>query len=90
MVSQKLLVEGIVQGVGFRPFVYRLAHDMNIKGNVRNLGNIVEINIDSKFDEFKKRLMNELPPIASINSITTEEIADEHYDDFMIVESDYY
>ena len=90
MVSQKLLVEGIVQGVGFRPFVYRLAHDMNIKGNVRNLGNIVEINIDSKFDEFKKRLMNELPPIASINSITTEEIADEDFDDFIILESDDY
>ena len=30
MEGQKLLVEGIVQGVGFRPFVYRLAHDMNI------------------------------------------------------------
>lgn len=90
MAAQKLLVEGIVQGVGFRPFVYRLAHDMNVKGNVRNLGNIVEINIDSKFDEFKQRLQDELPPIASINSIATEEIPDEEFDDFTILESDDY
>lgn len=90
MEGQKLLVEGIVQGVGFRPFVYRLAHDMGIKGNVRNLGNIVEINIDSKFDEFKKRLLNELPPIASINSIKTEKTTNTAFDDFVILESDDY
>lgn len=90
MEGQKLLVEGIVQGVGFRPFVYRLAHDMGIKGNVRNLGNIVEINIDSKFDEFRKRLLNELPPIASINSIKTEKTTNADFDDFVILESDDY
>lgn len=87
MVAQKLLVEGIVQGVGFRPFVYRLAKDMNINGNVRNLGNIVEINIDSKFDDFKNRLVSELPPIASINSITTKEIPNQNFTTFEIIES---
>ncbi|MDO5848044.1 MAG: carbamoyltransferase HypF [Methanobrevibacter sp.] len=90
MASQKLLVEGIVQGVGFRPFVYRLAKDMGINGNVRNLGNIVEINIDSNFDQFKERLVNELPPIASINSIKSEEIPDQNFSDFTILESDDY
>ena len=90
MKGQKLLVEGIVQGVGFRPFVYRLAHDMNINGNVRNLGNIVEINIDSKFDEFQNRLLNKLPPIAKINSIKTEKIDNANFNGFEILESDDY
>lgn len=89
MKAHRLLVEGIVQGVGFRPFVYRIAHEMNINGNVRNLGNIVEINIDSKVDEFKKRLIKELPPIAKINTITTEEIEGE-FKDFTILKSDDY
>ena len=38
-----LLVDGIVQGVGFRPTVYRLAKVMQLNGYVRNMGNIVEI-----------------------------------------------
>ena len=47
MEKARILVQGIVQGVGFRPTVYRIAHDMNINGYVRNLGNIVEIVIES-------------------------------------------
>ena len=43
MKAQKILTQGIVQGVGFRPYVYRLASDLNLKGHVRNLGNVVEI-----------------------------------------------
>ena len=39
---KKILVSGIVQGVGFRPFVYRLDTDLKLKGFVRNLGNVVE------------------------------------------------
>lgn len=85
--AEKILVEGIVQGVGFRPYVYRLAKDMNINGNVRNLGNVVEINIDSNYDEFIERLKNELPPIARINSIKREKI-NENFDDFEILKSD--
>lgn len=84
---KKILVEGIVQGVGFRPYVYRLAKEMNIKGHVKNLGNIVEIIVDSDFEEFEKRLVNELPPIASINSIESHDVSDEDFDDFSIVES---
>lgn len=88
MVMEKILVEGIVQGVGFRPYVYRLANEMNIKGYVRNLGNIVEIIIDSNFEEFKERLVNELPPIANINSLNTIKIPDEDFDSFEIIESE--
>ena len=41
--TTKVLVEGIVQGVGFRPFVYRIATELELSGYVRNLGNVVEI-----------------------------------------------
>lgn len=87
MVMEKILVEGIVQGVGFRPYVYRLANEMNIKGYVKNLGNIVEIVIDSNFEKFKERLVNELPPIANINSIKTVNISDKDFDNFRIIKS---
>ena len=48
MEKARILVQGIVQGVGFRPTVYRIANDMHINGYVRNLGNIVEIVIEGQ------------------------------------------
>ncbi|TQD25925.1 acylphosphatase, partial [Methanolobus vulcani] len=42
-VSRLIIVEGIVQGVGFRPFVYRIAKNHNITGSVKNNGGRVEI-----------------------------------------------
>lgn len=95
MKTIKILVEGIVQGVGFRPFVYRIATELELKGYVRNLGNLVEIILQTKKTEdsktianFLKILKNELPPIAKINNINTEEIADsKEYSEFTIKES---
>lgn len=88
MKAKKILTQGIVQGVGFRPYVYRLACDLNLKGYVRNLGNVVEIIIEGeKTDLFIERLPNELPPIAKINSMSVEDIDVESYADFEIVES---
>ncbi len=43
MYRAHLTVEGIVQGVGFRPAVYRLAKELSLTGYVRNMGNMVEI-----------------------------------------------
>ena len=91
MKTEKVLVEGIVQGVGFRPFVYRIATELELTGYVRNLGNVVEIIIqgsDDKIADFIYKLQNELPPIAKINNLETEELADdENYADFTIKES---
>jgi len=88
MKCQKILTQGIVQGVGFRPYVYRLASDLNLNGHVRNLGNVVEIIIEGEStDLFIERLPNELPPIAKIDSMTVEEIELENYTDFQIIES---
>ena len=71
----KILVEGIVQGVGFRPTVYRIAHSMMINGFVRNLGNIVEIVIEGKeqeIEDFVHNLEKNKPPISKITSIQIE------------------
>jgi len=91
MKTEKVLVEGIVQGVGFRPFVYRIATELELTGYVRNLGNVVEIIIQGsaeKIADFIFKLQNELPPIAKINNLETEELANEEkYADFTIKES---
>ena len=88
MTARKILTQGIVQGVGFRPYVYRLACDLNLKGYVRNLGNVVEIILEGdEIDLFIERLQNELPPIAKIDTIKVEEIKENNYTDFKIIES---
>ena len=88
MKALKILTQGIVQGVGFRPYVYRLAYDLNLKGYVRNLGNVVEIIVEGEnTNDFLKRLENELPPIAEIDSMICEEIELKNYEDFKIIES---
>ena len=83
-----ILTQGIVQGVGFRPYVYRLATDLDLKGYVRNLGNVVEIVIEGdETSKFVDRLAKELPPIAKIDSMEVSEIDAKNYSDFEIIES---
>ena len=52
----KITVFGIVQGVGFRPTVYRVAKAMGLKGFVLNNGSNVEIHVDRDADVFLKKL----------------------------------
>jgi hydrogenase maturation protein HypF len=89
----RILVQGIVQGVGFRPTVYRIAHDLNINGFVRNLGNIVEIVIEgphNRLEEFINNLQVNKPPISEINSLKVEWFdhkGPDEFNDFKIIES---
>jgi hydrogenase maturation protein HypF len=91
MKSTKILVQGIVQGVGFRPFVYRIAIELKLNGFVRNLGNVVEIVLqgeDENINQFLVDLEEKKPPIAKINSIEKEIIdKDQEYEGFKIYES---
>ena len=95
METKQILVEGIVQGVGFRPFVYRIATEASLNGYVRNLGNVVEIIVQGShqdMEEFLFNLQNKLPPIAKINNIETRDLKEEDekygdYSDFVIRES---
>lgn len=69
----KIKVQGIVQGVGFRPTVYRIANSLNLNGSVKNIGNAVEIILyEDKVDEFIEKLYKNKPPIADISSIDIE------------------
>jgi hydrogenase maturation protein HypF len=89
----RILVQGIVQGVGFRPTVYRITHDLNIHGYVRNLGNIVEIVIEgsnNKINDFINSLQYNKPPISEINSLEVEWLDHKglaEFNDFKILES---
>jgi hydrogenase maturation protein HypF len=66
-------ITGIVQGVGFRPFVYGLAMRYNLKGWVRNTSAGVDIEVDgtqSVLDDFIAALKSELPPLARMDTFT--------------------
>jgi hydrogenase maturation protein HypF len=70
-------VTGVVQGVGFRPFVYRTARDLGLGGSVRNTSNGVEIMVegpDEALGLFVRRLLATAPPRARIDSIVQDEL----------------
>ncbi len=83
----KIIFKGIVQGVGFRPTVYRIAQEMGLKGYVLNKGSEVEIVIDKEVDEFIDRVKKRLPATAKITDIVVEE-DDRRFDDFRILRSE--
>lgn len=72
---QRLHVRGQVQGVGFRPFVHRLAAELGLEGWVRNDAAGVEIEVqgaDPALERFVARLQTELPPLARIEAIACD------------------
>lgn len=88
--AQKLRIKGTVQGVGFRPFVFNLAQSEGLVGSVLNDGQGVEAVIEGPsqaLHNFRRRLLSELPPLASIEEVQTEEIAPAHLKGFVILES---
>ena len=71
-------ITGIVQGVGFRPFVYNLAREHRLTGSVWNHSSGVTIEAEgdaSALDRFAGDLIARLPPVASIDEIRSSEIA---------------
>src|ERR1700733_314023 len=71
-------VRGIVQGVGFRPFVYKLANSLRLTGYVFNSSSGVTIEVEggeSQVDEFLTTLRNDPPQLAEITQIKVSEIA---------------
>ncbi len=83
-------VRGVVQGVGFRPFVYRLAHWQQLNGWVRNTSGKVEIEVEgseASIRNFLQELKTQVPPMARIEQIETEYTPPMGYPDFRIRES---
>lgn len=85
----KISVKGVVQGVGFRPFVYNLAKSLRLKGYVNNSSKGVTIEIEGDNVEiFVDRLTKEAPPLSQIMSVDVIPMPYQGYSDFQIMESE--
>lgn len=88
--STLIVVEGRVQGVGFRPFVWRLAHAHRLCGWVRNDGGRVAIHIEgaaTALSSFHNDLIERSPPLAQANVVEARAVAWQGYSAFAIYES---
>lgn len=87
----RLHVVGVVQSVGFRPFVKRLADEMSIFGHVKNLGNKgveILINGDKELvDTFMQMLRERKPPLSEIYKVHLSQVAREDFVSFSILPS---
>ncbi len=81
-------VRGVVQGVGFRPFIYNLARSLSLKGWVRNTSGKVEIEAEGeRVFEFLRLIKEKAPPMAKIDEISYEELPPKGYESFEIIKS---
>ncbi len=84
-------ITGIVQGVGFRPFVYNLARRHHLTGWVRNTSAGVDIEVDGEnveLRDFVEHLKAELPPLARLDSIRVSERPASGFEQFEILHSE--
>jgi hydrogenase maturation protein HypF len=83
-------IQGIVQGVGFRPFIYRLAHQWHLTGSIHNSESGVQIEIQGAGEDvaaFLVALTTEAPPLARVDEILTAELALREEGEFRIEHS---
>ncbi|MDY0191139.1 MAG: carbamoyltransferase HypF [Desulfuromonas sp.] len=88
--SYRIIIKGVVQGVGFRPFVYRTALEHGIAGEVKNTPEGVLIDAcgdPSRLKKFLTQLESQTPPLAVIHHIEYQEISPLTLKGFSIVES---
>ena len=72
--ARSIVVEGVVQGVGFRPFVWRLATELGLAGRVRNAAGRVEIEAGGRPEALRalaRRLRTDAPPRASVERVVS-------------------
>lgn len=90
LAGKNIRVSGIVQGVGFRPFIFNLAKKNHITGWVRNSSAGVEIvanGAQPNIELFLKEIKEHFPPLAKIDTITITDIAPDGHSLFEIIES---
>jgi len=83
-------ITGIVQGVGFRPFIYQLAKKLTLSGFVFNDSSGVTVEVQgciSKIEEFDRLIYLELPPLARIDHFSKKQIGTNTNTDFKIIET---
>ncbi|MBI1283415.1 MAG: carbamoyltransferase HypF [Thiobacillus sp.] len=86
----RITIIGRVQGVGFRPFVYRLAQQYDITGWVRNVDGAVEIHAEglpAHLDRFSAALRDEAPPLSAPGPLSIAPCPPEHAEGFAILDS---
>ena len=84
-------IHGIVQGVGYRPFVFNLARKYALKGNVSNTENGVRIHVegdDGNISSFIHRVKNEKPRLAHVTDVVVQDILPKGLPDFSILKSE--
>ncbi len=85
-----IYVTGLVQGVGFRPFIYKLACRYVLKGWVENRNDGVKVHVQGtqdKLDQFVVSIKQEAPIASNIDSINVEQTELQNYQSFEIVKS---
>ncbi len=90
--TENIHIYGIVQGVGFRPFVSRAAQAVGVTGSVANRGSYVEIYVRGDEEArgvFREKLRTEAPERAIILGMDVRECDDKAFDDFTIIESEH-
>lgn len=88
--TERIKLWGIVQGVGFRPFVAKIAHEQSMKGEVLNIGGLVEIVVTDtpeRIDEFLEAIQKRKPAPAEIVHIKRTEETFRSFDSFRILDS---
>lgn len=91
LVGREIHIRGIVQGVGFRPFVYGLAVKHRITGWVRNSSAGVEVlacGRESDISAFTQALQTQPPPLSKIDFVTSEKVIPGVFSDFEIIQSE--
>lgn len=89
-ISLEVIVTGLVQGVGFRPFIFRIATKAGLTGWVLNTNENVKILVTGdpvNISSFLTALRNEAPPASMIEAISTVEIKSAVFDSFRILQS---
>ncbi|MEG1482331.1 carbamoyltransferase HypF [Clostridium sp.] len=90
MIRKNIIVKGIVQGVGFRPFVYKIATYHNLKGTVCNTSKGVLIDVEGKssnIDSFISNIKEKSPKLSFIESVEELSLDTIGFKDFKIIDS---
>ena len=89
-ISYHIHITGIVQGVGFRPFIFNLALEHSLLGCVRNSASGVDIEVvgdPENIESFIAKIPSHAPPLAQIDPIKSEKIETKTYSNFRIIPS---
>ena len=89
--AKKIHIRGLVQGVGFRPFIYRIAHRYRLNGWVENSNEGVKIlarGDEANVNDFIAAIRKEAPAASHIASMKVEETAEQGFDSFFIKKSE--